>query len=173
MKPVRQLNSVQPAAVRRGQRGVSMIEVLVTVLLLMFGLLGVAGLLVKGVSNAAASESMTKANQLLADMADRIRANPTVALSATSEYITAYGSTIPTTPSTIAQQDKKDWLTAVRAQLPMGDGKVTSYVSGGGRKLELQVRWAKCFGTLSDADRVSCGTASEGTYQTVTMELRL
>jgi type IV pilus assembly protein PilV len=159
--------------IRRRQRGVSMIEVLVTMLLLMFGLLGVAGLMVKGVSNAAASESTTKANQLLADMADRIRANPAVALSATSEYITAYGSTIPSTPTSIAQQDKKDWLTAVRAQLPLGDGKITTYVSGGGRKLELQVRWAKCLGSLSDADQVSCADASESTYQTVTMELRL
>lgn len=158
---------------RHAQRGVSMIEVLVTMLLLMFGLLGVAGLLVSGVSNAAASESMTKANQLLADMADRIRANPAVALSATSEYITAYGETIPTNPTTIATQDKKDWLTAVRAQLPQGDGKITSYVSGGGRKLELQVRWAKCFGTLSDPDRVSCANAPDTQYQTVTMEIRL
>ena len=153
------------------QRGVGMIEVLVTILLLMFGLLGVAGLLASGVSNAAASEAQTKANQLLADMADRIRANPAVSVSATSEYITAYGETITTSPTTIATQDKKAWLTAVRAQLPAGDGKIT--VSSSTRKLELQVRWAKCMGTLNDPDRVSCTDNPDNTYQTATMELRL
>lgn len=151
-----------------------MIEVLVTILLLMFGLLGVAGLLASGVSNAAASESQTKANQLLADMADRVRANPAVAVSATSEYITAYGETIPASPATIATQDKKAWLLAIRAQLPAGDGKITSFVSGGvARKLELQIRWAKCMGTLNDPDRVSCADNPNNTYQTATMEIRL
>ncbi len=56
-------------------------------LILAFGLLGVAGLLVGGISNAAGSESLNKANQLASDMADRIRANPIIALGATSEYL--------------------------------------------------------------------------------------
>jgi type IV pilus assembly protein PilV len=68
------------------QRGFGLIEVLVTILILVFGLLGVAGLLVKGVSNAANTEARIKANNLLADMADRIRANPAAAVSGTSEY---------------------------------------------------------------------------------------
>ncbi len=157
----------------RRQAGASLIEVLVTILLLMFGLLGVAGLLAKGVSNAASSEALTKANQLLADMADRIRANPAAALSATSEYITAYGESIPTNLTSIALRDKKEWLTAVRTQLPLGDGKITSFVSGGARKLEIEVRWARCYGTLSDADQTNCSVGSEGTYQTMKMEIRL
>jgi len=173
MSPVLRPEPISSSQRWRLQAGASLIEVLVTILLLMFGLLGVAGLLAKGVSNAASSEAMTKANQLLADMADRIRANSAAAVSATSEYITAYGESIPTNLTSIALRDKKEWLTAVRTQLPLGDGKITSFVSGGARKLEIEVRWARCYGTLTDADQTSCSVGSEGTYQTMKMEIRL
>ena len=52
----------------RRQKGFSLIEVLVTMLVLAFGLLGVAGLLVGGVSNASSSEAFSKASQLAADI---------------------------------------------------------------------------------------------------------
>lgn len=153
--------------------GFSLIEVMVTLVILSFGLLGIAGLLVNGVSNASASESMAKASQLAADMADRIRANPTVAISATSEYITTYADTPPASPTTIAQRDKKEWLEALAAQLPQGDGKITSFVGGGQRRLDIEVRWSNCLGTLSDADRTSCTDNSAAAFKTFTFELRL
>ncbi|MEO8600778.1 MAG: type IV pilus modification protein PilV, partial [bacterium] len=95
---------------------------MVTMVILSFGLLGIAGLLVSGVSNAAGSEATAKANQLAADMADRIRANPKMGVSATSEYTRTFASPVPTSPTTIAQSDKKVWLDALAAQLPQGDG---------------------------------------------------
>lgn len=155
------------------QAGFSLIEVLVTMVILSFGLLGVAGLLVSGVSNAASSEAMSKASQLAADMADRIRANPVVAVSATSEYITTYADVAPSSPATIAQRDKKEWLDALAAQLPQGDGKITNTVSSGQRKVEIEVRWSNCLGTLSDAARILCTTNSAASFKTVTFELRL
>ena len=155
------------------QFGFSLIEVLVTMVILSFGLLGVAGLLVKGVSNAAASEATSKASQLAADMADRIRANPAVALSATSQYITAYADTPPASPTTIAMKDKKEWLEALAVQLPQGDGKITNTVSGGARKLEIEVRWSNCLGTLSEAATTACTNNSAAAFQTFVFELRL
>lgn len=155
------------------QTGFSLIEVLVTLVILSFGLLGVAGLLVSGVSNAASSEAMSKASQLAADMADRIRANPVVAMSATSEYITTYSDVPPSSPTTIAQRDKKEWLEALAVQLPLGDGKITNTVSGGLRKVEIEVRWSNCLGTLSDAARTLCTDNSATAFKTLTFELRL
>lgn len=155
------------------QGGFSLIEVLVTMVILSFGLLGVAGLLIKGVSNAAASEATSKASQLAADMADRIRANPAVALSATSQYITAYTDTPPTSPTTIAMKDKKEWLEALAVQLPQGDGKITNTVSGGARKLEIEVRWSNCLGTLSSAATTACTDNAATAFQTFVFELRL
>lgn len=155
------------------QTGFSMVEVLVTLVILSFGLLGVAGLLVSGVSNAASSEAMSKASQLAADMADRIRANPVVAVSATSQYITTYADVPPTSPTSIAERDKKEWLEALAAQLPQGDGKITNTVSAGQRKIEIEVRWSNCMGTLSDAARTLCTDNSAAAWKTLTFELRL
>ena len=146
---------------------------LVTLVILAFGLLGIAGLMVSGISDSASSEALSKASQLAADMADRMRANPAMALSATSEYLTAYGDDAPATPSTIAQADKKAWLGALAAQLPQGGGKITSGVGAGQRKIEIEVRWANCLGTLTDAERTSCKSDSVPTFKTVSLELRL
>lgn len=169
------IHRLKPPRVR--QNGFSLIEVLVTMLVLAFGLLGVAGLLVGGVSNAASSESFTKASQLAADMADRIRANPAIALSATSEYITNYADSAPTSPTTIAQQDKKIWMDALAAQLPLGKGRIYNSVGGGQRQYNIEVRWSKCFGTLSDADRTTgtsnCKDNPDAAFRTVNFELRL
>jgi len=156
---------------KRGEVGFSLIEVLVTMLILSFGLLGVAGLLVSGVSNASSSEAMAKASQLAADMADRIRANPVFGVSATSEYITAYVDTAPTSPSTIAQKDKKEWLEALAAQLPQGDGQIA--VDSTLRKAVITVRWNNCMGTLSDADRTACTNNAATAFKTISFELRL
>lgn len=165
------------------QRGFSLIEVLVTMLILSFGLLGVAGLLVGGVSNAAASESLNKANQLASDMADRIRANPTVALGATSEYLINANSawegkphlwveTAPTGTS-IAQEDVKAWMAAIAAQLPSGRGRIYNTVGGGARQVNIQVAWSSCFGTLSDAETTKCRDDSATAFRSINFELRL
>jgi type IV pilus assembly protein PilV len=158
---------------RSRQRGMGLIEILVTILILMFGLLGVAGLLTKGVANASSTEARSKANQLLADMADRIRSNPAVALSATSEYLTNFTSAAPT-GSTIARQDLIAWKTAIASQLPNGQGQIANSASGtGSRKVTLSIRWSACLGTLSQAARDACIANPETSFDTVTMELML
>jgi type IV pilus assembly protein PilV len=171
-KPVASLNDTQK---RRHSVGFSLIEVMVTLVILSLGLLGIAGLLVSGVSNAASTEATAKANQLAADMADRMRANPTVAASGTSEYITLYGSTAASATGTlsIANQDKKDWLIALAAQLPRGDGKITSSSAGTVRKMEIEIRWNNCMGTISDTNKTDCINGALGQYKTVTYEVHL
>lgn len=162
-----------PLANTKRSQGFSLIEVLVTMVILSFGMLGVAGLLVGGVSNAASSEAMAKATQLAGDMADRMRANPVVALSATSEYLTAYSDTPAGTPTTIAKKDVKAWLTALAAQLPQGDGKITNSVSGGGRTVNIEVRWSNCIGSLSDTEKANCTDQNGELFKYVKYELRL
>lgn len=165
------------------QRGFSLIEVLVTMLILAFGLLGVAGLLVGGVSNAAGSESLNKANQLASGMADRIRANPLVALGATSEYLinenTAWEGQpqlwVETAPvgATIAINDVQEWMTALATQLPSGRGRIYNTVGGGARQVNIQIAWSSCFGTLSDAEQTKCRDDSANAFRSINFELRL
>lgn len=150
------------------QCGVTLIEVLVTIVILSFGLLGVAGLLVGGVSNTVASEAATKASQLAADMADRIRANPANAL--TGSYNTLYATT-ETVDGTIAKSDLVAWKGALASQLPSGQGEI-GVTSAANRHIDINVRWNNCLGTLSTADKTSCagGTAQ---YRSFTFEVRL
>ncbi len=71
--------------VSRDQSGFSLLEVLVAIVILTFGLLGTAGLLAKVYLAEIESHQRTQATLLLQDMAERISANRTQAPS----YITA------------------------------------------------------------------------------------
>ncbi|HQZ08009.1 MAG TPA: type IV pilus modification protein PilV [Burkholderiaceae bacterium] len=183
--PERVRLSVESATPGRSsrQRGFSLIEVLVTMLILAFGLLGVAGLLVGGISNAAGSESLNKANQLASDMADRIRANPIIALGATSEYLVNENAAWENRPdlwvdavpavTSIATGDVKAWMDAIAAQLPSGRGRIYNTVGGGARQINIQVAWSSCFGTLSDAEATKCRDDSANAFRKINFELRL
>lgn len=156
------------------QSGISLIEVLVTLLILTFGLMGVAGLLVNGIANSSSSEYVAKANALAADMADRIRANPstTGAMSASTGYNFSYAATAPTSPTDIVDKDKKEWLEALAAQLPGGDGRITATNTGADRKFIIDVQWSNCLGTLSQTDAGSCKNGTD-LKKTISLELRL
>lgn len=168
------LKCSQPFKPCKKSKGFSLIEVLVTILILTFGLIGVAGLLVGGIANASSSEYLTKANALAADMADRIRANPgpAGAMSASTAYAFAYTDAPPSSPSNIAERDKKEWLEALARQLPGGDGKVTATNTGGNRKFDIEVRWSNCLGTVNQTVTELCA-AGGNEMRTVTFELRL
>lgn len=101
----------------QNQRGVSLIEILVSIVIVCFGLLGVAGLLTTGLKSTQGSQIRTQASFLAYDMADRMRSNRRVALN--QEYVTA-----TTASNAIAVADKADWKTAVET-LPGGTGTVT------------------------------------------------
>lgn len=98
------------------QRGISMVEVLVTVVIISFGLLGVAGLLATGLRNNQSSEWRTQASILAYDMAERMRANRQAALDGLYATATSAGG-VPGT-------DKTDWAANLAARLPSGSGTV-------------------------------------------------
>lgn len=58
-------------------RGFSLLEVLITLVILMFGLLGIAGLMAKGQRASLEAFQRQQAISLADDMAERIRGNPT------------------------------------------------------------------------------------------------
>ena len=74
------------------QRGVSLIEVMVTVIILSIGLLGVAGLLSRLQSSEMEAYQRSQALVLLSDMANRIASNRNAAAS----YVTGTGSPLGT-----------------------------------------------------------------------------
>lgn len=100
------------------QRGFSMIEVLVTILIVSFGLMGLAALQTRFLSAEMESYQRSQALLLVQDMAARMSANRAQTFIATSPY--AIGTSSPlgtgdspaadcTALSTIADLDKCEW----------------------------------------------------------------
>lgn len=104
------------------QCGFSMIEVLVTLVILAVGLLGLAGLQSVGLKNNHSSLGRTKAVMLGYDIIDRMRSNCQNALN--GDYNIAIGNAAPSSPSTQAQRDQKQWKDALGSSLVAGDGGI-------------------------------------------------
>lgn len=109
--------------------GVSMIEVLVTVVILAVGLLGVAGLQITGLSSGQNAYLRTIATQQAYDMADRMRAN-LAGVNAGNYSAIAGTTTNPNCISTgcttaqMAQYDAWEWNNNNALYLPLGAGAV-------------------------------------------------
>lgn len=111
------------------QRGLSLVEVLVALVVLQVGLLGIAGLLVEGLRASRMALLHTQAVHLAADMAERIRANPAArAAHAASSYVPAPArhDCVPSTgtpgrscsEAQLAEDELARWREAVGRALP-------------------------------------------------------
>ena len=69
---------IKPPNLRTVQHGVTMLEVLIAIVVLSFGLLGLLGLLTNGLKMTSSSQYRTIAAQQLTAMADMINANPEI-----------------------------------------------------------------------------------------------
>ena len=105
---------------RQRQRGFTLLEVLIALLILSIGLLGLAALQTTSLRSNQMASMRTSATQLAYDISDRMRANP--AGVAAGEYVLA-GGTTPTGTS-IAATDLIAWNQAVVA-LPGGRTSIT------------------------------------------------
>lgn len=107
---------------KQSQRGVSLIEVMVAVLVTTTGVLGAAALQLNAVKFNQAANVRSTAVFLANDMADRIRANRGAALA--GNYDLAMNDSAPVGDN-IPASDQREWLTELARRLPAGDGAVT------------------------------------------------
>jgi type IV pilus assembly protein PilV len=107
---------------RRHGAGLTLVEVLVTLVIISVGLLGVAALQLSTVRNNYDAFVRSQAAVLASDILDRMRANRTVALSDPSPYAIALGGAGGT--GTQAERDIADWKATLSAQLVNGDGSI-------------------------------------------------
>jgi type IV pilus assembly protein PilV len=86
---------LRDSAVRglRSQRGASLLEVLVAILILSFGMLSMAGLHSVAFKYGKMSQFRGVATQYASDLADRMRANPVAAREGDYVFTEAYSST--------------------------------------------------------------------------------
>jgi type IV pilus assembly protein PilV len=116
------------------QRGMTLVEALVALVVLSIGLLGVAALQVASLRNSHAAHTRAQATALAYDIADRMRANRAAAQS--GNYDIALGATIGT-PGTLAEVDLLTWKDALTATLPAGDGAIAQL----GNLMRITIQW--------------------------------
>lgn len=109
---------------RRHGAGMTLIEVLVTLVIISVGLLGVAAMQLSTVRNNYDAFVRSQAAVLASDILDRVRANRTVALRTPVAYNVALGAQ-PAADGSRASSDIGDWKATLLAQLPNGDGAIT------------------------------------------------
>ena len=135
-----------------------MLEVLIAILVMSFGLLGLAGLQATGLRNSHSAYMRSIATQQAYDIADRMRAN--IAGTNSGKYImTSVGK--PSDPTCItagcstvdmAKYDDFQWKTSLAAALPRGqgivcrdntpnDGTPTAVACDGGANYVVKIWW--------------------------------
>ncbi len=101
------------------QSGTTLIEVLITVVLVSVGLLGLAGLQLTTVQNTNSAGERFEATTLARDILERMRANRQQALN--GQYNLAMGD--DPAAANLVGDDLDAWMAAL-AVLPQGDGSV-------------------------------------------------
>jgi type IV pilus assembly protein PilV len=150
------------------QRGVSLIEVLVSILIVAVGVVSLAGLLAKSTQLAKASEYRAVASLLAADMADRVKANvqavqggaynmtPAVlqaALPANAPTLCINGAAVCTS-ALMAAYDLAQWQRTLFSGLPSGTGYLQ--YDAAGDAVDLWLAWW---------DPTALGVGDNGEYQ--------
>ncbi|MDB6043184.1 MAG: type pilus modification protein PilV [Gammaproteobacteria bacterium] len=156
MLTARQVPALRRATVRL-QRGTSLIEVLVTLLILAFGLLGVAGLQSKMGVAEMESYQRSQALVVLSDMAERISANRDQAASYVTTGPLGTGDAEPVACTGIAvgpDRDLCEWSNALKGA---AEQKLAANVGGmiGARGCVTEIR----------ASNPATGVCAPGIYQ--------
>jgi type IV pilus assembly protein PilV len=125
MKPF--LFSSHPMSQPRAQRGVTLLEVLISIIVLSVGLLGYAGLQTVSMKNNTSAFQRSQATMLTYDIVDRMRANkPNLA-----SYSIAMG-TVGAFPDVVSWKDK------VATALPDGDASIAVDLAG---NATITIQW--------------------------------
>ena len=153
-----------PLVIRHRQSGLTMIELLVTVVILLVGLLGLAGLQSRLQQSEVESYQRAQALILLNDMSNRIMANR----NAAADYVTTAvgaGAACPAAGSTRSSQDINAWCQALRgAAETIGTSEVGAMIGGrgcvedlGSNTYMVTVAWQGIIPLQAPTASVSCG----------------
>lgn len=133
------------------QTGFTMLEVLVTMIIVGFGLLGVAGVIANGLKNNQGSYARSQASWLANDIVDRMRANRAVAEGSNPSPYNLAVSDSAVTGTTVAAIDVSSWRSALAATLPSGTGGVS--LDNTTKKVVVVVQW--------DESRIKNGSSTQ------------
>lgn len=152
-------------------RGMALVEALAALLIVTLGLISLAGLMLKGLQNDHAAQLRTQAVNIVADMLERIRANPMAgAAYACSTHgggasergcaATVSSAGRNCTAAELAEDDLARWQTTARIALPLTDDVCAANVmyAGAGAhgepaRYEVSVSWNERGGAATSTAR--------------------
>ena len=175
----RQLKSMKPSPLDR-QRGITLIESLIAILIAALGILGILGVQMRTLADTQTSVRRAQAVRLIEDLSERIQTNPN-GLGNLDSYVSTWGSAPSATCGTagcdaakLAAYDIYQWKEAVKSTLPLGTASVfisaADTAAGNRRQLGVMVGWRenerehkKADGTVDTSFTAPFATDSTGT----------
>lgn len=140
---------------KKAQRGFSLFEVLVALVLLAIGMLGIARMLMIAHKSTSSSHIRQQAIQSAYNIIDRIHANRQEAINGGYNASNLVANGVPSAPSApasncntsictasdLAAYDTWNWLTSDVSQLPNGCGSISTTASGINTLVTVTVQW--------------------------------
>ena len=134
--------------------GVGLIEVLVAVAILAFGLLGIAALQATALRNGQSSYERSQAVAQSYTILDRMRANRDVALI--DLYDIPKTCVAPATGATQVAKDLHDWITGMQDKYALGPGAcgtISCAPAGDVTQCDITVEWDDSRGTQGSSNQ--------------------
>ena len=113
------------SAASRRNRGFTLVEAMVALIVLSVGLLGIAALYVETLRANRTSLYRTQAVNMATDIGDRMRSNRDPALAPAGFYDCEGSCAVGEGGNPIAIADLTDWVTQIETQLPGGAATIT------------------------------------------------
>lgn len=149
---MRRLIPSRPVPTQR-QRGISLIESLVAIIVTALGILGILGVQMRTLADTQTGVRRAQAIRLIEDLSERMKVNPN-ALGNLASYTTGWGTpgTAPSdckstacSASNLAQYDIIQWKQSVLNSLPMADANVFTVadetIANNRRQLGVMISW--------------------------------
>jgi type IV pilus assembly protein PilV len=182
-------NTFLPLSAGRNQRGFSLIEVLVALLVIAFGLLGVAGMQAVSISNTSVAGLRSIAAMQASSIAAAMSSNegywqtPGVVSSVTvigssisrtrgsggslaSSSTTCVSSSTPCTPITMAEADLTTWGNTLATVLPNGYGTINcTYTANAPVTCQVLVYWSEKTYAQNQVSGVSSSASAQYDFE--------
>lgn len=145
----------------RAQRGITLLESLVALVITAVAILGVIGVQVRTLADTQTAVRRAQAVRLIEDLSERLKVNPN-ALATLGDYAQDWGGPAGTPPSCasgcsssdLAKQDIATWWNTVAATLPLGDAATFLVAdesdTSGRRQLGVMLSWRESERRLKD-----------------------
>lgn len=153
------------------QRGITLIESLVAIVVMALGVLGILGVQMRTLTDTQTTVRRAQAIRLIEDLGERMKVNPNALADLKDVYVSGWNTT-PTASqdcvsatcshAQLAAYDLREWKRAVARTLPLGDASIFLAQGETGdanrRQLGVMISWRENERSITD-------TAARKTYK--------